>query len=142
VLPTDRRSAAHTSRYGAVHGVHATGRIPRPRGTTPGEGARPGMVGCLGRRGLGSGRLGGRRAGATRSVCATSRRDDALTENVLLSPCLKAKNSKFFNRTVLNFEYESCRSGYPLQLSKRLYRVFLNKFCRKGLSTLNATHLS
>jgi hypothetical protein len=111
--------------------------------------ARPGGFPDLGARRLGKepsleqrAALGGAASGAARTASATSRHDDALTENVLLSPCLKAKNSKFFNRTVLNFEYESCRPSYPLPLSKRLYRVFLTRFCRKCLSTLNATHLS
>jgi hypothetical protein len=136
VLPTDQWSAARTGRYGTVHGMRAAGRIPRPRSMLHGEGARPGTAGCLGRRGLERGCRGGRRA-----ACATSRRDGALTEFVLLSTCLKANNSKFLNRTTPNFEYESCRSSYPLPLSKSLYSIFLNRFCREGLPTLNATQM-
>jgi hypothetical protein len=61
---------------------------------------------------------------------------------VLLTHCLSTHISIFLNRTAPTDEYESCRSSNPLPLSKRLYRVFLNRFCRRGLPTLNATHLS
>jgi hypothetical protein len=39
--------------------------------------------------------------------------------------------SKNLNKTWPNFEYVSCRSSYPLSFSKRLYRVFLNRICKK-----------
>jgi hypothetical protein len=110
-----------------------------PRGMGAWGKARPGTAGCLGRRGLGRGRRGGRRAGAARMACVTSRRDGALADFVLLSTGLNANNSKFLNRTVPIFEYKSWRSNTHLQLSQRLYGVFLNRFCRKGLPTLNAT---
>jgi hypothetical protein len=99
---------ARTSRYSVVHGVRAAGRIPRPRGTAHGEGARPGMAGCLRWHGLGRGRRGGRRAGAARA----SRRDGALADFVSLSTCLNTNNSNFLNRTAPNFEYESWRAGF------------------------------
>jgi hypothetical protein len=106
----------------------------KPRGMGAWGKARPGTAGCLRRHGLGRGRRGGRRA-----TCATSRRDGALANFVLLSTYLNANNFNFLNRTVPNFEYESWRSHNHLQLSQRLYGVFLNRFCRKGLPTLNAT---
>jgi hypothetical protein len=49
---------------------------------------------------------------------------------------LQCKN---LNRSWPNFEYENCRSSNPLSLSKRLYRVFLNRICKGGLPTLNAS---
>jgi hypothetical protein len=48
--------------------------------------------------------------------------------------------SKILNKSAQNFEYESCRSHYPLQHSQRPYGVFLIRFCTTSLSTLNATH--
>jgi hypothetical protein len=78
---------------------------------------------------------------AARAACVTSRCDGALAVFVSLSTCLNTNNSKFLNRTAPNFEYESWRSHTHLQLSQRLYGVFLNRFCRKGLPILNATHL-
>jgi hypothetical protein len=56
---------------------------------------------------------------------------------VLLSLGLNMNNFRILNRSVPNFEYESYRSHYPLQLSRKPYRVFLNRFCKKGLATLN-----
>jgi hypothetical protein len=54
---------------------------------------------------------------------------------------LKLIFSKILYTSASNIEYESFRSSYPLPLSKRLYSVFLNRFCREGLPTLNATQL-
>jgi hypothetical protein len=56
---------------------------------------------------------------------------------VLLSLDLNTINYKILNRSAQNIEYESCRSHYPLQLSQRLYGVFLNRFCKKSFPTLN-----
>jgi hypothetical protein len=63
------------------------------------------------------------------------------TRICVADPCLSKNKSQFLNRSVPTDEYEICRSSYPLPLSKRLYSVFLNRFCRKGLPTLNATQL-
>jgi hypothetical protein len=57
----------------------------------------------------------------------------------LLSLSLNTIYSKILNKSEQNFEYENCRSHCPLQLSQRPYGVFLNRFCRSGLPTLNAT---
>jgi hypothetical protein len=86
VLPTDRRFAARTGWYGAVHGVRAAGEDSQTSGRSAwGRSmARNGGLPWAART--------PRRA--ARAVCATSRRDDALTENVLLSPCLKLIYSK------------------------------------------------
>jgi hypothetical protein len=51
------------------------------------------------------------------------------------------ENLHFLNTSAQIFEYESCRSPYPLQLSQRSYGVFLNRFCTHGLPTLNATRI-
>jgi hypothetical protein len=131
---SDRRSAqcaAHVRRGGAATRTglttrHVGARVPRDAATSIVR-----VSGCAWR--------GHRGAGA---ACATSRRDGALAGNVLLRTCLKANNSNFFNKTAPNLEYKSCRSSYPLPLSKRLYGGFLNRFCRKGFPTLNATQLS
>jgi hypothetical protein len=69
------------------------------------------------------------------------RRGAGRHEILLLVPCLSTHNSKFLNRNVPTDEYESCRSSYYLPLSKRLYSVLLNRFCKRGLSTLNVTQL-
>jgi hypothetical protein len=104
----------------------------------------PRGVGAWGRRGL------GRRAalGAARRVRqgwpARGRvrcRGGALAQIVLPVTSLKLIFSKILYTSAPNVEYESCRSRYPLPLSKRLYNVFLNRFCREGLPTLNATQL-
>jgi hypothetical protein len=105
-------SAWERSAYRVVCGL----RRRRPRARTP---RRRGRVGAASRRDVvawGAGRH----------------------EFVLLIPCLSTNNSQFLNRSVPNDEYESCRSSYPLPLSKRLYSVFNNRYCRKGLPTLNA----
>jgi hypothetical protein len=128
---------AHTDRYDTVHGLRVAGRTSRSLGAWA-RGERRG----LGRRAASGSAASGADAeegGAARAACATSRRDDALAEFVLLSSCLNANNSKFLNRIIPNFECESWRSHTHLQLSQRLYGVFLNRFCRKGLPTLNAT---
>jgi hypothetical protein len=91
----------------------------------------PHGVGAWGRRGLGW-------WAASAGVAA---RGSGRNEFVLLIPWLSMNNSKFLNRNVPTDEYESCRSSYPLPLSKSLYSVLLNRFCRKGLPTLNATQL-
>jgi hypothetical protein len=56
---------------------------------------------------------------------------------VLLSLGLNTTNSKILNRSAQNFEYKSCRSHYPLQLSQRPYGVYLSRFCKRSLPTLN-----
>jgi hypothetical protein len=61
----------------------------------------------------------GRRAGA-RDVA--SRRRPGQT--ALLVTSLKMIFSKILYISAPNFEYESCRSSFPIPLSKRLYRVF------------------
>jgi hypothetical protein len=84
----------------------------------------------------------GQRAGAVRGACArdvAARRRSSL--NVPMFFCSKLKNSKFLYTSAPNIEYESWRSQTHLQLSQRLYGVFLNRFFRKGLQTLNATQL-
>jgi hypothetical protein len=43
--------------------------------------------------------------------------------------------SNFCNRSDPRWLYKSCRALNPLQLLERLYRVFLNQFCRKGMPT-------
>jgi hypothetical protein len=130
-----RRSAVRTGWYGAIHGVRAAGRTSRSLGAWA-RGERRG----LGRRAASGGAASGTDAeeGGARSVrdVAARRRSGGLC---LLSTCLNVNNSKFLNRTVLNFEYESWRSHTHLQFSQRIYGVFLNRFCRKGLPTLNAT---
>jgi hypothetical protein len=92
-------------------------------------GVRPWMAG-------GADAEAGQRAGA-RDVAA--RRHSSL--NVPLFLCSKLKNSNFLYTSAPNVEYESWRSQTHLQLSQRLYGVFLNRFFRKGLQTLNATQL-
>jgi hypothetical protein len=74
-----------------------------------------------------------RRTG-TRDVAARRRPD----RNSLMSTSLKTIFSKVLYISAANFEHESCRCSYPLPLSKRLYRVFLNRICKKQLPTLNA----
>jgi hypothetical protein len=51
--------------------------------------------------------------------------------NVLLVHCLKLRNSKILYKSAQNFEYESCRSQYHLQLSQRPYGVFSMDFAQK-----------
>jgi hypothetical protein len=104
-------------------------------------------VGVLGRRGLGRRAASAGMASGADAEVARARgrgvgaRGVGRHETMLLIPCLSMHNSKFFNRNEPTDEYESCRSSYPLPLSKRLYSVFLNRFCRRGLPTLNATQL-
>jgi hypothetical protein len=99
-----------------------------------------------GRMRLGKVRLGRREtSGATRGVARRARRRGATA--FWLNSCCWASVWKwitpfFFNTSASIVEYESWRSTYPLPLSKRLYRVFLNRFCRRDLPTLNVTHLS
>jgi hypothetical protein len=84
----------------------------------------------------------GRRAGAVRGARRAWHRGVAAPlPKSFAGSLLNSNISKILNRTLPTDEYESCRSSYPLPLSKRLYRVFLNRFCRKGLPTLNATQL-
>jgi hypothetical protein len=49
-------------------------------------------------------------------------------EPLMVLNCLSESFSKNLNKSGLSFEYESCRSSHPLQLSKRLYGVFLHRF--------------
>jgi hypothetical protein len=74
----------------------------------------------------------GRRAGA-RDIASLRRHG----LNVLPVHYLKWNNSKNLYRSVQNFEIKSCRSQYHLQLSQRPYVVFLNRFCKRSLLTLN-----
>jgi hypothetical protein len=87
--------------YGAVHGVPAPGGFQWPRDTAPGE----------------------------ERARTTSRHSGALAQIVFPITSLKLIISKILYKSAPNDEYESCRSSYPLPLSKRLCSVFLNRFC-------------
>jgi hypothetical protein len=67
-----------------------------------------------------------------------ARRGGAPADSVTVYQCLKLKNSNFLNKGAQNFEHESCRPHYPLQLSQRPYGFFLNRFCKRSLPALNA----
>jgi hypothetical protein len=109
------------------------------QGATPRDVAASvgGSSGCAwrGRQGRPARGRGAQLAGA-RDVVAQRRPGP----NVLPVPCLKLNNSKNLYKSAQNFEYESCRSQYHLQLSQRLYGAFLIRFCTTSLSTLNANH--
>jgi hypothetical protein len=135
--PSDRRSVARARLVRRIHDGARSGRTPRSLGAqargegTAWDGGRP-WAGC------GTNTETGRSAGAARG---RGRRRGAAAP---WPNCFAGHpfENDFLKNLVHIFEYESCRSSYPLQLSKRLYRVFLNRFCRRGLPTLNATHLS
>jgi hypothetical protein len=108
----------------------------------------PRGVGAWGRHDLGwwaalGGAWCGRRGRPARGARAraTSRRGGALVQFVLPITSLKLNFSKILYTSAPNVEYESCTSSYPLPLSKRLYSVFLNRFCMEGLPTLNVAQL-
>jgi hypothetical protein len=126
--PSDRRSVA---RARPVRRGHDDAR-PRE------DSQEPWGAGAWGRCGLGRrAALGGVRRGRQgRPVHATSRRCPGQT--VLPVTTLKMIVSKILYISAPNVEYESCRSSF-VPLSKKLYSVFLNRFFRKGLPTLNAT---
>jgi hypothetical protein len=105
------------SRYGVARGTRAPGGFQRPRDAAYGE----------------------ERAAAGGQPWAA--RGGALDQIVLKVPCLKLNISKILYKSAPNVEYESCRSQTHLQLSQRLYGVFLNRFCSASLSTLYATQL-
>jgi hypothetical protein len=118
----------------AVHGARPAGTARTNGGARPGR--TPRSLGAWARGEVAvwdGGRPWARHAGAT------SWRGSALAQIVLLVTSLKLIFSKILYKSAPNIEYKSCRSSYPLPLSKRLYSVFLNRFCRKGLPTLNAT---
>jgi hypothetical protein len=129
--------------YGAASGRRVARGKPRRlgRGVDVGKACRPRAACDLRRRGVGP------RAGTDsetarargRSVAARCRgAERRLTQLALLCLSLNMNNSKNLNRSASSDELESCRSNYPLPLSKRPYSVFLNRFCIKGLPTLNA----
>jgi hypothetical protein len=121
-----RRGQTVACGLGGLQGALGRGRVGK---------ARPGTAGGLGRRAAWTPRSSGAPAHAT------SRRGGALAQIVLPVTSLKLIFSKILYTSAPNVEYESCRSSYPLPLSKLLYSVFLNRFCREGLPTLNATQL-
>jgi hypothetical protein len=114
---------------GAVRGV--LGRGER-REVWASGGAQPRAEEASGRR-AGHGHRGSAGAGRRRTAHghAMSRCAGAQPGTVLLSLSLKLNYSKNLNTTRPNFEYESYRSSYPLSFSKRLYGVFLHRFCNK-----------
>jgi hypothetical protein len=112
------------SQYGAVRGVDAAGRTLMASGR-----------GSWGRASL------GRRAALGGVQRATSRRGGVRASKVLMALCSKLNNSKILYKSAPNVEYESCRSQTHLQLSQRLYGVFLIGFFSASLSTLNTTPL-
>jgi hypothetical protein len=61
-----------------------------------------------------------RRAGA-RDIAARR----ALADSVSMHQRLNSKNTKFLNIRAQNFEYESCRSHYPLNFHKG-HKVFFS----------------
>jgi hypothetical protein len=110
------------------------------RGQTAARGPG-GLQGASGRGRLGKARPG-TASGLGHGAAQTPRSaGGALAQIVLLVTSLKLIFSKILYTSAPNVEYKSCRSSYPLPLSKRLYSVFLNRFCREGLPTLNATQL-
>jgi hypothetical protein len=142
--PTRVRAAPRTDWRSAACTVHVR-RHCRERPRRLGRGVGLGKVRVLGRRATSSGgasdgvRARTWRARARgRGVAAHGTADptcfaDTMFEHYLLQN---------LNRSWPNFEYENCRSSNPLSISKRLYGVLLNKFCRKRLPTLNATRFS
>jgi hypothetical protein len=136
-LPTDRRSVACARPV----------RRGKWRRAAREDSKEPRGVGAWGRHGLGRRATslcvasGADAEGARARGRGVAARGAGRHEIVLMIPCLSTHNSKFFNRSVPTDEYESCRSSYPLPLSRRLYCVFFNRFCRRGLPTLNATQL-
>jgi hypothetical protein len=81
--------------------------------------------------------------GCWRPACA---RDVAVwarpAQNDFANDFFENENSNFLNKSALTVEHESCISNYPLSFSKRLYRVFPNRICKKQLPILNVSLFS
>jgi hypothetical protein len=139
---TDRRSAACTARVRRGDGEARGARAPMHRGARVGLGKERVSGGVRPRSAVASG-VDAEAAGARTRYAAHGAHDVMARRrprpNVLPAPCLNSNISKILNRTLPTDEYESCRSSNPLPLSKRLYGVFLNRFCRKRLSALNVS---
>jgi hypothetical protein len=90
-----------------------------------------GVSGCAwrGRRGTG--------AALRRDVAAQGA---AGQSSILLILGLNTVYSKILNKIAQHFEYESCNLAILYHFQKD-YSVFLNRFSRWGLPTLNATQL-
>jgi hypothetical protein len=111
------------------------GRTPRSlRARRMGK-ARPLVGSGLGRCGVGADAEKARRTG-TRDVSARQRSGRQRVK----VPVFELEKLHFLNRSAQNFEYESCRSHYPLQLSQRPQGVLLNSFGIKSTQSLNAIH--
>jgi hypothetical protein len=115
------------------------GRAFRGAGRRAADSVAPRRACCLGKEphlGKARGRLGcrgGRRwraAGACGSALSAAIHSEC--------PCLTAIFSRNLNRSAQCGQQKSCRSHYPLQLLQRPSSVFLTRFCRNALPTLNA----
>jgi hypothetical protein len=135
-LRTDRRSSACTVSVRRGDREARGARAPMHRGVRVGLGKEcvSGSVRPRSATTLGADAEAARARGGGVAARGAGRH-----ESVLLIPCLSTNISKIWNRTLPIDEYESCRSSNPLPLSKRLYGVFLNRFCRKRLPTLNVS---
>jgi hypothetical protein len=139
---TDRRSAVCTARVRRGDGEARGARAPMHHRARVSLGKERVSGGVRPRSAVASG--ADVEAAGARARCAAHGAHDVVAQqrpcpNVLLAPCLNSNISKILNRTLPADEYESCRSSNPLPLSKRLYGVFLNRFCRKTLPTLNVS---
>jgi hypothetical protein len=95
----------------------------------PGEVARPGTAGSLGRWWPRAQTPRGGTARARHAARERARRRSGQHRDRVLA--FEIEKLHFLNTSAQLFEYESCRSHYPLQLSQRPYGVFSIDFAQQ-----------